>query len=230
MATNSLQLKPFASTAVVRPHGRTSVRGSVQTSIAAKVGTSSTGTRRSAMRTVTLSTTSQTFRPNATFVSSVTSSNSSTTPTFSLIPTASPTLQSIEVAEAAPPSTNMALPIAAIVGIVIGAIVFVLLKAGCMFYIGLRYRRWRARKHEATIESGVKQELDGFSVDSGSRDRRDRAVAVTEFRQELPGDFGAAVGELPDDEKFKHRVFLHELPDDKKDVVIVKEMAVDPKS
>lgn len=82
-----------------------------------------------------------------------------------------------------------------------------------MFYLGQRYRRKGSEKldDDDVDEKGFKQELDGYAMDYDSKNRRNRAIVVTEEPQELAGDFGLAI-ELPDDEKFKHAVYLRELP------------------
>lgn len=104
---------------------------------------------------------------------------------------------------------------AAIAGIVIGVIVFVVLKAGCMFYLGQLYRRRKSKKIVNSEERGVKPELDGYALDFDSRNQRNNAIIVTSLLQELPGNFEAK--ELPDDEKFKHTVYLCELPCNEKE-------------
>lgn len=88
-----------------------------------------------------------------------------------------------------------------------------------MFYLGQRYRRKSPddkSKSGDVEEKGFKQELDGYAMHYDSKSRRNRAIIVTEMTVELPGDFGLAK-ELPDDEKFKHAVYLRELPADEKE-------------
>ncbi|KAF2687193.1 hypothetical protein K458DRAFT_386013 [Lentithecium fluviatile CBS 122367] len=102
-----------------------------------------------------------------------------------------------------PPTTTTALSTAAIIGIIVGIIAFVLLKAGCMFWLGVHWRRRRKfrGKKPGDVETkgmgviGYKQELDGFVVVGKDCWKNGPAVVVTTEQVELEGE-GQIVGEL----------------------------------